>query len=224
MNLLILRDRLRRMIGNPTTADVGDGNLSEHINTAYREIVNKYRFHLGRKICTFDTIADVSRYGLPTDLASIIRVRNNTTEVRMEMLDSRRRYEEVNYTANIQTGEPVRYIRFRDWIELAPIPDGVYQIEIYYKLGIVDLSADIDEPVIPVSWHRGILLLSKYIYYDEEGDIPKATTAYARFNTWVQDQPTEVDEEKADLDSGVAIPTLGVWKNTDPRLDFNHSD
>lgn len=223
MNLATLRESLRRMIGNPTTADVTDGQLLVHINTAYRELTNKYRFHLGRKICTFDTIQGVSRYGLFPDLASIIRVRNNTTEVRMEMSDSRRRYEEVNMTANVQLGKPVRYIRFRDWMELMPIPDGVYEIEVYYKMSIVDLAADGDSPVIPESWHRGILLLSRYVYYDEEGDIPKATTAYARFNTWVQDQPTEVDEEKSDLDTGVAIPTLGDW-STAIREDFNHSD
>lgn len=212
------------MIGNPTVLDVNDGVLTEHINTAYREIGNKFRFHLVRKICTFDTISGVSRYGLPVDVAVILRMRNNTSEIRMEKVDSRRRYQQQNYTANVQLGVPKGYIRYRDWVEMIPIPDGVYQIELFYKISLVDLSADSNVPVIPESWHRGIVLLARYNYFDDEGDIPKSIDADNKYKTWLADQPVEVDEEARDFDVSVEIPELGGWNGQDPRLDFNHAD
>lgn len=220
--LVEIQRRLRRQIGNPSTEDVSDGLLREHINVAYRDIVNKYRFHLGRKICRFNTSQGVSRYTLWPDVASVLRVRNNTTEVKLEKLDARRRYELEGMTgSNIQEGAPTSYVRYRDWMELVPIPDGVYEIEVFFKMQIVDLVNEADEPVIPIAWHQGIVRMAKVLYYEEEGDDAKATIASNGFERWVARQPIEVDEEKIDFDTGVFIPML-----SDPltqRLDFDSS-
>jgi len=222
-NLGVLKGRLRRQIGNPSTEDVSDGALREHFNVAYRDLVNKYRFHLGRKICRFDTVDGVTRYTLWDDVAAILRVRNNTTERKLIKLDHRRRYELTGITGpELQKGAPTHYIRYRDWIEVLPIPDGVYEIEVFFKMQIADLVDDVDVPVIPESWHQGIVRLARMIYYEEEGDEDKAIIANNSFERWVARQPIEVDEEKIDFDSGVYVPTLD-GSDGEARLDFDHS-
>lgn len=219
MQLTEMRSRLRRQVGNPTTTDVADSVLTQHINSGYKEIANKFRFHTVRKLCRFSTVVGTKRYGIPSDCAVVLRVRDLTNEKRLEKFDDRRAFEEVDLDT---TGYPTYYTRFRDWVELHPSPNGVYEIELHYKADMADLAGDTETPTLPTSWHEGILRLAKYYYYDEQGDIPKATAAYNAYTVWADSKPIEVDEEKTDFDSGVTVPTLsnGLPKN----LDFNHSE
>lgn len=218
MQLSDMRTKLRKRIGNPSTTDVADTTLNEHLNTAYGEIANEFRFRKVRKLCTFDTVADQAEYGLPSDCLAVLRVRDTTNELRLEKLDDRRFAE---LTDTDETGEPTGYVRFRDWITLVPTPDDAYTIQLHYKADVTDLSADADEPVLPSVWHRGIVMLAAFYYYDEEGDVPKAQSAYNVYELWASKKPVEVDEEKTDFDSGVTIPSLGT---TPKALDFNESD
>lgn len=208
MNLSEMRTRLRRQIGNPTTTDVPDAQLTEHVNDAYREIVAKFRFHKTRKVCTFDTTADTRRYGLPEDAKWVMRVRDDTNKRFIEKTDDHRLSRIDDLTT---TGKPELYARYRDWIELQPTPDGVYTISVYYESDITELSADSDEPVMSEAWHRGLVNLAKYYYYDDQGDDAKALSARNKYEAWLTSQPSEVDEEQRFNDHGVQIPSLGEW-------------
>jgi len=120
-------------------------------------------------------------------------------------------------------GHPEKYLRYRDSVDLIPVPNGEYVIEVFYKYDVVDLVADADTPGIPPTWHYGLVMYAKYLYYtQEQNDQPKAVLAYEAFQLWAKDKPTEIDEESVDIDTGVVIPTLA----NDPvrRLDFDHSD
>ncbi len=219
MDLVTMRTKLRKRVGNPTVTDVPDVDLTGHINTAYHEIANSYRFRMVRKLCTFDTVASQAEYGLPSDCLAVLKARNSTSEHRLEKMDDRKGAELENVSTE---GDPTKYIRYRDWITLVPTPDGVYTIQLHYKADVSDLSADADEPVVPSVWHEGIIKLARYYYYDEEGDIPKAQSSYNVYELWASRKPVEVDEEKVDFDSGVTIPSLGT--SSTERFDFDHSD
>jgi len=219
-DLVTIRTRLRKSIGNPDTVDVPDSDLNQNINDSYREIANKFRFHSVRKICQFDTIDGTDKYGIPVDASAVLRVRDNTNEKRLEKLGDRRAAEQLNITANIQKGAPESYVRHRTWIEIFPIPDAVYQIEMLYKATVTDLVSDSDAPIIPVSWHRGIRLLAKYYYYEEKGDTPKQLASQQAYSRWLLNQPTEVDEEKRDIDSGVTLPGLAEFPGK-VQLEFD---
>src|SRR4030065_415393 len=80
MTLLQMRTLLRKMIGNPVTADVADSELTDRLNEAVQELLTKYKFHKGRKLCTFSTIAGTAKYALPTDCYAVKRVRDNTNK------------------------------------------------------------------------------------------------------------------------------------------------
>lgn len=218
MDLSTIRTRLRRQVGNPSITDVADSLLNEHINVAYREIADRYRFNNVRKLCRFSTIASTRRYSVPEDYSNAIRLRDLTNKIRLEKLDSRRLFELTDIDT---TGKPTKYTIVKDWIELHPTPDDVYEIEMYYKAEIVELSADGDIPALPTAWHQGILLLSKHYYYVEEGDVPKSLAAFNAYEQWLATKPVELDEEKADYDSGVSIPTL---ETSIALQDFNTSD
>lgn len=218
MQLSVMRDTLRRRIGNPSTVDTPNSDLTSNINSAYEEIANRFRFRAMRKSTTVPTVNGTLAYGLPADAVAIINIRDATNEKRLIKLDDKRRAALVDVAT---TGKPTAYFLLQTTYELYPKPDGVYSIILFYKASYTGLSADGDIPVLPLSWHEGILRLAKHYYYSDQSDNPKATLAFNEFDLWAMRQPLEVDEEKGDFDSGVSIPTLS--ENLTERLDFDHS-
>ena len=217
MNLTEMRDSLREKVGNPTIGDVTDTKLSEHLNTAYRDIAVKYRFHGVRRRCSFPTVIDIQKYVLPTDVGALFKVWDVTNKRPLVKIG----HEQLPDNLSDTSGQPLQYLRSVDWIELYPIPDAVYTIEMWYKTQVADLASPADEPAIPLPWHVGIVNLGRWYYWDEKGDIPKARWAMDNFKVWVSDMPVEVDEETVGIDSGVRIPTL--LNNFDKGLEWDKS-
>lgn len=207
MDLATMRNTLRTKIGFPTVTDVSEDTLTRIINAVYREVCNKYAFNETRCIKSFNTAIGTARYTLPTDIAVLWRVWNDTEKYKL-------RKRGVRFLAtlapNIPQNKPRDYVRTKDWIEVSPVPDAVYVIKIFYLTETADLVADGDTPVLPLPWHDGLVLKARHSYYDERGDIGKAIYAKNEWKEWLSDKPSELDMEKDDLDdAGVVVATLG---------------
>lgn len=222
MNLTTMRATLRSKIGSPNETDVPTSTLNRICNAAYREIASKYPFNEVRCIKTFNTAIGTNRYDVPQDLAVLYRLWDDTNKKKLQ-----KRGVRFIATArpNVQPGKPKYYTRVRDYIQITPVPDGVYALNIYYLTEIQDMVDDADEPVLPLPWHDGIVLKARHIFYDERGDVGKAIYAKNEWKDWVSDKPSEIDLEKDDLeDSGIIIPTLGGEHNYSNGLrgDYRH--
>lgn len=236
MILSELRDDLRRKIGNPTTASVPDTTLNRFTNESLRHIMDRYPFYASRNIQSFPTVADTKRYALPSDCGTLMRVWNATNRHRIHRTDMRKYAATENQDTDI-TGDPYFYFRlgttdslgvYTDWIQFNPIPDAVYTIGLFYKTTVADLVNDSDTPPIPLTWHPGIVVYARYLFYDETQDWQRAQFSYASWNLWVQDKPVELQEELMfDYDGAAELPTLrgGGFSETGRRsLDFDHED
>lgn len=221
MDLTTMRTRLRARIGNPDTTDVPDEDLTRILNSAYSDIADRFRFHTVRKLCTFPTVDAEQNYSLPTDLLEIMKVRDQTNGRQIKKGDYIDAAGKIERSNSIITTQPLFYIRYRNFIRLEPTPDGVYTIELFYKAGVVNLAGDEDSPILPATWHEGIVKLGRHYFYDEKGDIPKAQYALAIYNSWLSTKPNEVDEEKKDLDKGVRIPSLATGRRGFSQEDFD---
>lgn len=205
MNLTQFRTALRARVGNPTTAEVPDTELTDRINESVKDIADRYGFHKGRKVVTFPTVIDTPRYALPTDCLVVMKLRHPLENEQLRKRDETWASERMTLDA----GRPTDYLRERDWVQLFPTPDDVYILELMYKAAPASLLADVDEPVTPVSWDEGVLLLARAKYWDFRLDVQKATHAYNVWERWVSTKPSEISEELfADDTEGVIIPTL----------------
>lgn len=219
MDLKVMRDLLRKRVGNPTIADVPEDDLTSRINSAYSDITTKFKFHRVRKICLFSTVASQVQYGLPADCFAVLRVRDNTNGKRLTKIGDTEYSDRTETLAQPSTGKPTMYLRQKSWIALAPTPDAVYEMEIFYKAKLDALVADGDVPLIPDAWHEGIVRLARYYHWDDVGDFPKAQAALVVFDKWATEMPTEFDDEAEAIDSGVRLPTLSGFKGR--VLDFD---
>lgn len=228
MQLLELRTRLRSQVGNPTVVDASDAYLNQLVNDSMKDITGRFRFHKARKRCLFWTVNGQDDYGLPVDCEVVLRLWDTTNRRKLEKIGDRQFSSQTNLPDT--TGKPEKYVRYRDYVELYPTPDlgtsadaqDGYAIEVFYKYKQVELAADSDVPGIPDSWHLGIVLYGKYLYYMNQGDVPKQQICMESWKIWLADKPTEIDEESVDIDSGVeVVPLSGP---TSARQDFNHAD
>jgi hypothetical protein len=150
----------------------------------------------------------------------VLKVWDRTNKTRLRKVDS-------NYVADndfdaVLSGKPQFYMRLGTYIQLFPTPDGLYVIEMLFRNITATLINDGDIPAVPSPWHRGIVIYATYMYYaDQARDQQKATFAFNEFNAWVKTKPVEVQDELADLDQGVEIPTLS--REAPIRTDFDHS-
>jgi len=212
VDLSDLRTWLRKVIGNPSTGDVPDTDLTERLNEAQREIAMRYKLYTTRKLCTFDTTGEEARYALPADCYAVLRLRDNTNNLRLKRVGDNaysRRSDETS-------GKPTEYTRHRNWVVLMPPPDDAYEMEMYYTLLPVDMVDSSDEPVIPEAWHKGMARLARALHFDDVGDFPKATAAMAAYNRWLQTMPTEIEQEIEHSDSGVEVSSLRDSGNAGP--------
>jgi hypothetical protein len=216
MNLLQLRTRLRTRIGSPTVTDVPNATLDEHLNDAYKDICDKYRFRSTRKQCYFPTVAGTDKYTTPTDCLVVMSVRNTTTPCRLV----KRNLIWADKQGTKVSGAPTDYVLYRNYIELWSNPDDVYNIQLTYRAEPDTMTDDASEPVIPVSWHEGIHILGRFKYWDSVGDVDRAKYAKVIYNDWVSAKSDEIGEEEFwDQDKGV-----DVGLSVDRGLDFDHED
>jgi hypothetical protein len=215
---LELRNKLRVRIGNPSTTDVPDATLSEALNDAYRDVATKYPHHKARKLCEFSTVAETADYGLPTNCGAVLRVWDMTNDKRLNKGGPL----SMNSDETPESGQPERFVRFRNFLKLDPPPDDVYTIRVYYRENITDLSLDGDEPVTPTTWDTGILILARWYYYDAMGDLPKAGYALNAYRTWISDRSTEIEEEMSAYAGGVELPELS--SGSGDRVSFDYEE
>lgn len=213
MNLSEFRSRLRIRIGNPSTTDVPDTpNLDQHINDAGQEIFDKYKFKRRRARAQFTTVVGQDKYSV-SQLTDVIFKAWDRTNGRELTYVGTNVLAEQDYNASpnnlIQNGKPDKWTYIESYFQVLPPPDGAYCIEFVYKVIYSALTQTSDVPVIPLSWHRGMVILASALYYEDEAqDKAKATYHHDAFDKWVADKPVEEHEQTEAVDSAVEIPTL----------------
>ncbi len=219
MDLLAIRTRLRPRIGNPSVADVADSLLTQHINDALEEIVDRFKFKALWVRCEFTTVIGTDRYLISgsTDQVADVWDRTNGVELSGIVPTGLAMVDDVD----VENGKPEKFLVFDGYIRLLPPPDGAYVISFHNKKRVTVLTQDTDVPEIPQTWHRAVLLLSAYYYYSDTGkNMAKGVAAYNEYSAWIRGKPVEADEERKYAATGVRFPGL---ESAGPRLDFDQS-
>lgn len=222
MNFTELKARLRKALQNPALEELTDDDCGLYVNDGYRDLSGRYPFHQSRKRCTFDTVIGEERYQLPPDIAAVLRLSNLTIGYKLRKAGDRLIADRL--VDGFRTW-PKSYVRYRNYVELAPTPSAIHTIEIFYKAIQHELSAGTDAPVLPEDWHNGIVLRGRWYYYLDRGDLSQQSASDAAYKLWLSDKPGEIEEESVDIDSGVELPELSrhFWPRSS-RFDDGYFD
>lgn len=128
------------------------------LNDAYMEVLLSPRFAFFElDQSTTITTADGTRtYSLAsiTDLWFILSVRDTTNSQRLRRAHVRE-FDDIQYTE----GQPNRYARFGNTLELDPTPDGTYTLTVRYRKRPSELS-DGGSPVMGREWDEVLIALA----------------------------------------------------------------
>lgn len=219
MNLFDMEVILRKKLGNPTETDISRDDLYAVLNRAYKWVMDTYKFHIVRERATFNTAVGTDKYTIPANGFTIMSVRDNTNNIKLV----RRTPDWFDALTSITTqGKPTDYCRYANYIQINPVPDGIYSIQVYFKFAVPDLGLS-DDPLAPSTWHEGIITRARYIFWDDQGDIPKALYAMSSWKEWIDTKPEEISEENYH-DQDFRGVSVGGLKQGPARQDFNHAD
>jgi len=135
---------VRAALGGVSDSVFSDNFLLRLLNFAYLEVATSDIFPELRTSTTVNTASGTDTYELPTTMLSVIDVTDQTDGYTMEM-KSRSEMNVLRQGDDTQAGQPYFWTISGSGssggpnMEVYPVPDGVYKLEVWYKAAPTDL-------------------------------------------------------------------------------------
>lgn|SRR5574342_157791 len=201
-----IRAEVKKRLGN--RLDIDD-RLPIWINDAYFELLMEpeYTFYELDTIHLFDTVANQRVYDLSlvAGLWFILMVRDMTNE-----REIRKTSIKVMDRLSQTTGQPNRYARFADTLELDPTPDDVYTIRIRFRYRPNELVAG-SEMLINREWNEVITVLATIKGYEALEQPDKAGAARQLLGPLLDQRKDQEVLEDEDSDIGIKVRLHGRY-------------
>ena len=174
---------LSDLMSNATAAlgnrvDIAASTVSFWVNQAYEDVWNILPHDQHEAIAVSSTTVNEDKLGLPSDFLSLI-VLSNTSRSNA-LLDPINQDQIAAFSAS--SGQPTHYAQFSSWLELRPVPDSAYSLELRYRKLRSELTLTTDTPSVatrlrPAIYHRAVALLAQNVTLDSAKAI-EATTGF----------------------------------------------
>lgn len=147
----LMEDEVRFRLGNRT--DIG-GQITSAVGFAYDELVTAIRVPENQESAVMTTVAGTSTYTLPTDLFSIVAVRNTSDNERLSPMNIRR-YDRIDQTIS---DKPTHYIWWRNEIIYFPVPNATIRTMILrYTKRLAALLTAATVSALPLDWDEVVI-------------------------------------------------------------------
>lgn len=158
MNLGQMRQSIQDLGYTTDTESEQNGFL----NAAYREIHSRMRWPFLESIDTsLTTVSGTSSYNFPmANWRNIDAVRiAQPAQQNYVMIDYKSPQElfDMLQVDQVQTATPRYWTKYANQLWFYPIPDGPYNVTIYYIQEPADMAADSDVPLVPIAYHDAIV-------------------------------------------------------------------
>lgn len=161
--------------------------IKNWINLGYQDFVLRELWPFREALDTISTVANTQEYTLSSETADLDA--NNILAVTIQGSTNKRLvYWPFNQLRNDQpdfdaegSSVPQRYYLRAGKIGFWPQPDAVYSVAIDYYKTITELSADADEPIIPVAYRESLVQYALSLEHDFNTDPDLAQKAMNRY-------------------------------------------
>lgn len=122
------------------------------------------------------------------DIAEILSIASDTTGRPLDSM-SWEALEQYSYsTQDDANSEPVFWSRWESRIRLWPTPDQAYTLGTFCRVMPAEMTADADEPLIPLQWRRRLLVpYAAAVLVRTEGGLEASSEADRLMNRYDQD-------------------------------------
>lgn len=198
LNIQQMRDILRNATGQDED-DIDDTTCDLYLNRAFWEVQDAFPFREREKLATFQTIAGVLKYDIPSGEAiqslSIMDTTQDTfSHVPLDQIDATD-YETRFIDDEDNRGVPTKFVREGCLIRLWPTPADVYTVQIRRLIVLADLSNLNSVPSIPQVWHEIIAYGGVERRFIDLGDINRAAL-FRKLKGSMMDEKTSIKSEE----------------------------
>jgi hypothetical protein len=200
-----LQDDIRDALG--LDSDDEDGSttkINRLINRSWKEIQNNFPLRAKDDIHSITTVDGTHEYALADDHDSFVRVtvRNPTSleETTLERIEVDEFAERYN-TDEDHRAIPTAYTPREGNLWLTPVPDEEYEVTVYYKSVLPDISASVDQRLYDI-----ILYGASWRGFFNGGDHNRAVSTKALQTSLIKDHnPPEAKDEQDSRMAGVEV-------------------
>lgn len=169
-------------------ADIALSTVSFWSNVAGRQVWDSLPHQQQEKVATSSTTVNEDKITFPSDFEEILalsNLSNGPTLLEPIHLDQAEAY-------STQSGVPKYYVQFADWLELRPVPDSAYSLQMRYRAQFSDMTVVGDHPSIATRLRYGIFLktvelLARHVTLDDA----KASWAHNEYVTFMSQMPSD---------------------------------
>ena len=170
-------------------ADITLSTASFWANEAYDQTWNDLPFDDQEAIATSSTTVNEDKITLPSDFQELTYISNTSNG--NTLLDTMN-VDQLGKFSSTASGVPSHYILYSTWLELRPIPDSSYSLEIRYKIQRSELTETTSVPSVSTRFRRAIMLktaelLAENVTLDDE----RANRFRANYISYIRTTPDD---------------------------------
>lgn len=199
MNLIQLRTEVLNHGFDP---NVFSSRINQYINDALNLVCRRVDYYVDEVAYDFTTTANTSTYPLPANWARMRSLRDTNRQAELWAVLLR----DID-RSDVTTGQPVFYAMNGAGVQLFPIPDGAYSLELRYWTMPPALVNDTDVPTVPADWHHMLWVYATWMCYEAEDDAQMG-------QYWMQRFQNELAQFAADQkfpNSDMPTQARGMW-------------
>ena len=223
---------LAELTSQATTAlgnrsDIALSTASLWCNEAQRVVWDVLPHDLQEALAVSSTTVNDDKLTLPSDYQELLSLSNLSVSVggQPALLD------EINLD-NLEawsttTGEPTHYALYSDWLELRPVPDSAYSLQIRYRKQLSEMTALTDVPSVATRYRHAVFLKTKELLAQHAINAPElAAQARNDYLSYMPSTPSDrALRQRENRFYGLAIPRgRGETPGGTAAYDFDTSD
>ena len=206
----------------------GDITLSEAslwANQAQLKVWESLPFNEQEAVAVSSTTVNEDKITLPSDFDEILVVSRTSGGIGDPVPLNLINPDQLAGYSN-HSGIPVDYIEYSTWLELRPVPDSAYSIEIRYRKQLSDMSEATDAPSVSTRYRYPVMLKTKELLAEHVIlDSDMAQEANNQYMSEMRSLPSDrAKRNRENRNAGMSLPRIRGQRRRSSTYSFDRSD
>lgn len=198
---------------NQGRTDYSPSEVSFYANVALVEVATRIPMKPLEALAVTSTTSGENRMALPPDFEYAISLSYTTMSPPWTPTLTMVEGYQLDSTCTIQA-PPSRFAVYSDWMELQPVPDSSYSLQLRYGATMRAMVASTDTPNLSERYHYPVALKTAELLSAARNDAEQEALNHQRYLDYMGSTPSDMALRQRDKASmGVSVPR---WNMTRP--------
>ena len=149
-----ITSRATARLGNRTDITLSDASF--WANEALREVSDSLGHDLREGLAVSSTTSGENKITKPSDFYALTNLSNLSASQGDKRVLLRTSVDQID-SKDTASGAPTKFLEYNNWIELYPMPDSAYSLQLRYEKQLTELVATTDLPSVATRYRPAIM-------------------------------------------------------------------